>query len=170
MWWIVLCLYRGSRLGQEAEDGGLFVEIRKGAEFAPFGNGEGANVFVGAGEVGGDAEAGGGFAGGEDGGEHLVIAIGRFDEYFGAVEALGIRFEVLEGLGAGGIVDGQIAGEPKLLAVETAGHEGEEDGAGADQGFDDGTGFVGGFGEKLTGVCNAGATRFAEDTDVFSCF
>lgn len=45
-----------------AGDGGLGL-----SEPAPFGDGEGADVFGGAGEVGGDAEPGGGAAGDEDG-------------------------------------------------------------------------------------------------------
>ena len=96
-------------LGEEAEDGGLLVKagqgIRSGGgkgdgglgvgdgglmggEFVPLRDGEGADVLGWAGEVGSDAEAGRGAAGGEDGGEQLIVTIGGFDEYFCTVVAL----------------------------------------------------------------------------------
>ena len=128
--------------------------------FAPFSDGEGANVFVRAGKVGGDRQAGGGAAGGEEGCEELVIAVGGFDKELGTVLAGGFAFEVSDGGGSAGGVDGEIAVEFELLAVEAAGHERKKDGAGADEGADGGAGLVGDSGEELSGVGDAGAAGF----------
>ena len=132
---------------------------------APAGDGEGANVFVRAGEVGGDAESRGEAASREEGGEELVVAVGGFNKDLSTVRAGGFAFEVSDGGGSGGGVDGEVAVELELLAVEAACHEGEEDGTRADEGADDGAGLVGDAGEELAGVGDAGAAGFGEDTD-----
>jgi len=133
--------------------------------FAPFSDGEGANVFVGAGEVCGDGQASGGAAGGEEGSEELVVTIWGFDKELSTVRAGGFGFEVSDGCGSGGAFDGEVAVEFELLAVEAASHEGEEDGTGADEGADGGAVLVGEGDEELAGVGDAGAAGFGEDTD-----
>jgi hypothetical protein len=155
---------RGSKSGEETEDCGLLVEVGRRRR-APAGDREGANIFPGAGEVGGNAETGGGAAGGEEGGEKLVVAIWSFDKELSTVGASGFAFEVSDGGGSGGAFDGEVAVELELLAVEAAGHEGEEDGAGADEGADGGAGLVGDGGEELAGVGDAGAACFADQSD-----
>ena len=123
--------------------GGKLGRLGGGWQFAPFGDGKRADVFVRRGEVGGDTETGGRAAGLEDGGEHLIVSIGRFDKELGAMVALGIGFEVFEGFCAGGVVDGEIADETKLLTVEAAGHECEQDRAGSCERPDGGPALVG---------------------------
>ena len=149
---------------EKAEDRRLFIKIGRRC-FAPAGDGEGADIFIGAGEVGGDGQAGGGTAGREEGGEELVISVGGFDKELGAVLTRAVGFEVPDGGGSAGGIDGEIAVEFELLAVKAAGHEGEEDGAGADEGADGGAGLVGDGGEELTGIGDAGAACFADQSD-----
>jgi hypothetical protein len=133
--------------------------------FAPAGDGEGADVFSWAGEVRGDGEPGGGAAGGEEGGEELVVPVWGFDKELGAVVACAVGFEGSDGSRAAGGVDGEVAVELELLAVEAAGHKSEEDGTWADEWADGGAGFVGDGGEELAGVGDAGAAGFGEDAD-----
>ncbi len=114
------------------------MQIGEWCEPAPGRDRERADVFGGAGEVGGDAETGGGAAGLEDGGEKLVIAIRRLDKELGTMQALGFAFEIFECFGAARVVDGEIADKTKLLAVETAAHQGEQDRAGSYEGADGG--------------------------------
>ena len=133
------------------------------------GDGEGSDVFARSGEVGGDGQAGGGAAGGEEGGEELVVAVWGFDKELSTAVAGAVGFEVSDGGGSAAGVVGEVAVEFELLAVEAAGHEGEEDGAWADEGADGGAGLVGDGGEELAGVGDAGAAGFTDETDGATC-
>jgi hypothetical protein len=177
--------------GQQAEDGGLFVQVgaagggglvgfagrvglvgfagRVGLvgrrQLLPLCDSKGADIFSGAGEVGGDAEAGGGAAGRQHGFEQLVIPIRGFDKELGTVEARGFSLQIFERCGTAGIINGQVAGKAELLAVQTAGHEREQDGTGPDEGTHDGAGLMGDGGQQLTGIGDAGAACLADETD-----
>lgn len=123
------------------------------------------DVFRGACKVDGDAETGSGATGRKEGGEELVVTVGRLDKELGAAKARGFGFEIPDSPGSRRVVDREIPIELKLLPVQAAGHEGQKNGARADEGANGRAGFVGDRGEELAGVGDAGATGFGKDAD-----
>ena len=94
----------------------------------------GADVFVFGGEPSGHAEARGGGTGVADVGKEFGVAVGRFDEELGLFLGFCTGFELLQTLGALFAINGQVAVEGETLAVETAAHDGQQDGRWAYEG------------------------------------
>lgn len=134
----------------------------------PFCDGSGADVFGRAGDIRSYAEEGRRFAGLKDRLHHLIVPVRGFDEGLGGVMFLGIDFQIAQGFGPALRIDGQVAGEAELLTVHTAGHEGEQDRAGAYEGTNARTGLMGDFGEDLSRVGDTRASGFADESDRFS--
>ena len=95
----------------------------------------------------------------------MVVPVGGFDKELGTPQTVGFGFEISDRGDPAGGVNGKVAVEFELLAVEAAGHEGEEDGAGADEWADGGASLLRDGGEELAGVGDAGAAGFANQSD-----
>ena len=144
------------------------MEVDFGAFFAPLGSGVGADVLGVEGEVGGYADAHLAAEGVAQGFEHLVVAIGGFDEDLGFAFFAGAELEGFDGLGALVSVDGEITFEGEALSAHAGGHEGEHEGGGPDEGNDLNATALGHAGDEHAGVGDAGESGFGEEADVLA--
>lgn len=109
------------RLFVNQEDGGDFAEVGE-LRVLPFRDAEGADVFVGGCDAGGYAEACLRTEGREERLEHLLIAVGCFDEELRLAFRPGSCLEDFQALGSVGRLYGQVAVEGEALSVESACH------------------------------------------------
>ena len=115
------------------ENGGNLPQIWQ-ARLFPFPYGARLDPFA----VGGDSrrhtETGTWGTGMADVGKEFGVAVGRFDEELGLFLGFCAGFELLQTLGALFAINGQVAVEGETLAVETAAHDGQQDGRWAYEG------------------------------------
>ena len=89
----------------------------------PLFHGAGMDVFVLAGDVGGNAKPGLGTAILQNIFHHFIISVRRLDEDLRLMLGVGTLLQLLQFLGAFGRLDGQIAVEGKALSVEARCHD-----------------------------------------------
>ena len=126
--------------------------------------------FSFAGQVGGNTEPCSWPAGGQYGFQQLVIPVRRLDEDLGGTESLRVCLKVAKGFGSLGLVYGQVPYKPELLPIHAAGHQCQQDRAGAYQGSDSGACLVGSLRQQLTGIGDTGATGLTDDADGLTFF
>lgn len=144
----------------EKEEGGAFGQV--GQMAFPLGESACAHFFAGAGELGGDAQAGLGTAGGDYLLQKPVVAERGFYEELGLVLGIGPGFELAQGAGTLGGVDGEITVESETLPVESGSHQAEQDGRRPHKGDDAQPLLLGEGYDVGSRVGHGGATGFGE--------